>query len=101
VKDPAAREWFRSNLDPVNGDGNLIKGGNLVELDPSLLGSVRQGAVSLPTRTEEVKDKLKDISLSVGKAPLSPVTRTMGAVAGAVELSKIPLKSVYKAIKDN
>jgi hypothetical protein len=101
VKDPAAREWFRSNLDPVNGDGNLIKGGNLVELDPSLLGSVRQGAVSLPKRTEEVKDKLKDISLSVGKALLSLVTRTIGAVAGAVELSKIPLKSVYKAIKDN
>jgi Domain of unknown function (DUF4157) len=98
LKDPAARQWFRSNLDPVNGTGDLITGGNLVALPPHLLGSVQQGAAPPPTR--EAMDTLKDISISVGKAPLSLGTRAIGAVAGTVELSKIPLKYVYKAIKD-
>ncbi len=82
VNDPQAVAWFLNNLDPVNGAGNLIAGGNLVPLPPlgglGVPGVPVQNPAPPPTQMQAALNTLGTVSLNIATVPVSLVTRTVG-----------------------
>ncbi|HEX3763613.1 MAG TPA: hypothetical protein VHW23_33180 [Kofleriaceae bacterium] len=105
VKDPAARNWFLANLDPVNnaGGATLINGGNLVALPQGIAGAPApptQNPAPPPGRAQSALDTLASVAITVGTLPFSAVTRTAGAAIGTAQISKIGMQAAYRLIRD-
>jgi hypothetical protein len=106
VNDPAARDWFRHNLDPINnhdpalllaGNGNLVKMPEGIAERP--VAPVQQPAPP-PSRIQEALSTLQSIGITIGTLPISAVTRVFGLGVGTVQLGKIGLQAAYRLIRN-
>jgi hypothetical protein len=102
LKDTEVRDWFRANLDPINGPGNLITANVLQQMGPAPVMPA-QNAINVPSLSERVWNSLRDLTVTVTNVGTSGLFRLLSTVfllpPGILKyLAGVPLEWLWRKI---